>query len=350
MLAYFAWAALTVLVTLLFGRVVCGWVCPLGTIHQFFSWAFKKAKFLRPKKPAAGGLWVKYAVLVFILAAALFSLDLAGYLDPLSFLTRVSATSLVPAFAYGANVFVGIVYAVKLDGLGDSVSQFLTTLTLNATFRQGFFIGLIFLAALFLNKTRERFFCRYVCPLGALLGLFSRYNLFKLKIDEVRCTRCNLCSIHCPTQASPYPGDRWKSSECIYCETCAAICPTRAITFPLRFGREKLPAVDFSKRRVLATSLLALFSVPFFRISKARIRASEKLIRPPGALPEPDFLRKCVKCGECMKACPTNGLQPALSESRAGRPVDAGAGPRSGTANTTVRSAPRSARPGRSRS
>jgi MauM/NapG family ferredoxin protein len=313
-LAYFAWAAVTILVTLLFGRVVCGWVCPLGTVHQFFSWVFKKAKFLRPKKPASGGLWVKYAVLVFVLAAALFSLNVVGYFDPLSFLTRVSAASLIPAFAHGADALISVVYAVKLETFGDTLAQAVQTLMMNTTFRQGFFIGLIFLGVVLLNKWRERFWCRYVCPLGALLGLFGRYNLFKLEIDEAKCTKCNLCSIHCPTQASPFPADQGKSSECLYCETCAAICPTRAITFPVRFHKEKLPAVDLSRRRILATSFLALFSVPFFRISKARKRASEKLIRPPGALPEPDFLRKCVKCGECLKACPTNGLQPALAE------------------------------------
>ena len=313
-LAYFAWAAITVLVTLLCGRVVCGWVCPLGTVHQFFSWVFKKAKFLRPKKPASGGLWVKYAVLAFVLAAALFSLNAAGYLDPLSFLTRVSTVSLIPALERGTNALVGIVYAVKLEAFGDKLTQAVQTLMLNATFRQGFFIGLIFLGAVLLNKGRERFWCRYVCPLGALLGLCGRYNLFKLRLDEAKCTKCDLCSIHCPTQASPFPAGQWKSSECVYCETCAALCPSRAISFPARFRMEKLPAVDFTRRRILATSFLALFSVPFFRISNARKRADEKLIRPPGALPEPDFLRKCVKCGECLKACPTNGLQPALTE------------------------------------
>jgi len=310
----FAWSAATILVTLLFGRVVCGWVCPMGAIQQFFSWVFKKAKFLRPKKPASGGLWVKYAVLSFVLVAAIFGLNLAGYLDPLSFLTRTSAAGLLPALGRGLNGLIGAVYAVRLEGFGDTLSQALEKLTLNPIFQQGFFLGLVFLVFLVLNKWRERFFCRVLCPAGALLGLFSRFNLFKLKIDSAKCTKCGLCSIHCPTQAGPFPDDQWKSSECLYCETCAAICPTGAISFPARLKKEKLPAVDLSRRRMLVASFLAFFSVPFFRIGAARKRASEKLIRPPGALPEPDFLAKCVKCGECLKACPTNGLQPALSE------------------------------------
>jgi MauM/NapG family ferredoxin protein len=313
-LAFFGLAAVTVVATVIFGRFVCGWVCPLGAVHQGFSWLFKRTKLVRPKKAATGGLWVKYAVLVFVLVGTLFALDLVGLFDPLSFLTRTVTASVIPALAQGASAAVGGVYAVGLDSLGDTLTQSVETLTLNSVFQQGFLIGLLFLGAVMLNLKRERFWCRHVCPAGALLGLMSRWNIFKVRVDEDKCIKCNLCSIHCPTQASPYPNAEWKSSECITCETCAAICPTSAVTLPVRWKGETLPAVDFSRRRVLATAALAFASVPFFRISKARKRAHEKLIRPPGALPEKDFLAKCVKCGECMKACPTNGLQPAFSE------------------------------------
>ncbi|MCX6559442.1 MAG: 4Fe-4S binding protein [Candidatus Aminicenantes bacterium] len=314
LLAAFAWAAVTLLVTVLFGRVVCGWVCPLGTVHQAASWLFRVTKLRRPRKPAEGGLAWKYLVLAFVLVSAVFTLDLLGYFDPLTFLTRTLATSTVPAFAQGAQMAIGGAYGAGLGSVGDKLTQVIETMTLNATFRGGFFIGLVFLAFLLLNAWRERFWCRYLCPTGAFLGLASRFNLFKLKVDEQKCIKCNLCSIHCQTQAKPFPIGEWKSSECVYCETCAAICPTKAITFPTRFKPERTPAVDLTKRKLLLASALAFFSVPFFRITQARKRASEKLLRPPGALPEPEFLAKCVKCGECMKACPTNALQPALSE------------------------------------
>jgi polyferredoxin len=310
----FAWAAVTIVVTALFGRVVCGWVCPLGAIHQLASWLFKKTKLLRPRTVVKGGLGWKYLILIFVLVAALFSLDLIGYLDPLSFLHRTMATSAIPAFSQGSQMVIGLLYGLKLDTLGDKLTQAIETLTLNSTFQQGFFIGLIFLGFLLLNIRRERFWCRYICPTGAFFGLVSRFNLFKLKVDEDKCIKCNLCTLHCETQADPFPNDQWKSSECIYCETCAAICPTKAITFPLRGRPEKLPAVDLTRRKIILTSAMAFLSVPFFRISKAVKRASEKLIRPPGSLPEKQFLAKCIKCGECMKACPTNALQPAVTE------------------------------------
>jgi len=312
--AAFALAAITVVVTFFLGRVVCGWVCPLGAVHQFFSWLFKKAKLLRPKKVVTGGLAWKYLILIFILISAIFTLDLVGFFDPLSFLYRTSVTSVLPAFGQGFSMLIGLTYNLHLTGLGDRLTQFFETLTINSTFSQGFFIGLIFLGLALLNMFRERFWCRYICPLGAFLGLVSRWNFFKLKMDEEKCIKCNLCTLHCETQANPWPDNAWKSSECVYCETCAAICPTAAITFPVKGAPEKVPAVDLSRRKILLASFLAFFSVPLFRISQAGKRAHEKLIRPPGALPEPQFLKKCVKCGECMKACPTNGLQPTTTE------------------------------------
>ncbi|HDZ24895.1 MAG TPA: 4Fe-4S dicluster domain-containing protein, partial [Candidatus Aminicenantes bacterium] len=123
-----------------------------------------------------------------------------------------------------------------------------------------------------------------------------------------------LCTIHCQTQARPYPEEDWKSSECIYCYTCSAICPTSAVSFPIKSTPEEIVRVDLSRRKLIFTSLLGIAAIPFFRLSPSTRRASPKLIRPPGALPEKKFLQKCIKCGECMKVCPTNGLQPALAE------------------------------------
>ena len=310
----FVFSAITILAAVVLGRIVCGWVCPLGAVHQFFSWLFKKTKLSRPRKVVTGGLDWKYLILAFVLVAAVFSLDLVGFLDPLSFLYRTAATSVLPAFTQGASLAIGFFYNLRLNSLGDGLTQILEKMTLNATFRQGFLIGLLFLGFVALNMFRERFWCRSVCPLGAFLGLISRWNVFRVKIDEAKCIKCNLCTIHCETQAHPYPNEKWKSSECVYCETCAAICPTAAITFPAKAYAERLPDVDLNRRKILLTSVVAFFTVPFFRISQAAKRAHEKLIRPPGALPEPQFLERCVKCGECMKACPTNALQPASTE------------------------------------
>jgi len=314
--ASFILAAITIVVTLVAGRFVCGWVCPLGSVHQFFSFVFKKAKLLKPRKEdkSGGRLAWKYAILIAVLVASFFTVDLVGFADPLSFLYRSFVTAVVPVLARVGAAFTGLLYGLKLSSFGDAIAQFFGTLSLNQTYQQGFFLGLIFLGIILLNVSKERFWCRYLCPAGALLGLLARWNVPKVRIDMEKCIKCNLCTLHCQTQANPYPNEEWRSSECVYCYTCAAICPTKAVQFPLKTTPEKIESINLSRRKLIFTSALAVIAAPFFKISPAAKRAAAKLIRPPGALPEPKFLQKCVKCGECMKACPTNGLQPALDE------------------------------------
>jgi MauM/NapG family ferredoxin protein len=314
---FFAFSLITVVATILFGRVFCGWVCPLGAVHQFSSFVFKKTKFLKPTREEKMSLAGKYYILIIVLTGALFGLDLAGYLDPFSFLTRSFATAVFPALAYALSSFNGVLYGLGIAGLARSISQALENWTINVTFMQGFSIGLLFLGAVALNARKERFWCRYLCPTGALLGLLSRWNLFKLKIDAEKCIKCGLCTQHCETQAQPYPNETWKSGECIYCQNCASICPTGAIRFPVSIRPEKMANVsnvDLSRRKLLLTTLLGVVAIPFFRLTPAHKRASLKLIRPPGSLPEDKFLAKCVKCAQCMRACPTGGLQPVLAE------------------------------------
>ena len=307
-------ALVTVLLTVVLGRVFCGWVCPLGAIHQFSSWAFKKAKFLRPPREEKASVAWKYYVLILVLAGSVFTLDLVGLLDPFSFLYRSIAIGVFPGLTHAATGLVGALYGLGLDAAAQPVSQAFQKLALNATFRQGLLVFLLFGLAIGLNARKERFWCRYVCPLGALLGLFSRWNVFKVRVDMDKCIKCNLCTMHCQTQAVPYPNEKWRSAECVYCGTCAAICPTSAITYPASARPEKLDTINLSRRKLLLTTGVGAFLAPVFRISPARKRAGLKLIRPPGALPEEKFLAKCVKCGECMKACPTNALQPTLFE------------------------------------
>lgn len=313
----FIYAAITLMITFVLGRVVCGWVCPLGSLHQFFSWIFKKTKLHRPQRLKTfkdKRLAWKYYLLIFLLISTLFTLDLVGIFDPFSLLYRSFIVGILPAFDFTIENLIGILYKINLSSIGDGLFQFFEALAINSTFIQGFSIAAIFIGLLLLNMHRERFWCRYLCPLGAFLGLASRFNLLKLEVSEKKCIKCNLCTIHCQTLANPWPNEDWKSSECNYCFTCSAICPTGAITFPVKAKSESIEAVDLSRRKVILTSFMSVIAVPFFRISPAKTRASEKLIRPPGALPEDQFLQKCVRCGECMKVCPTNALQPAWTE------------------------------------
>ncbi len=308
------WALITIVVTFLFGRYVCGWACPFGAVLQFFSYLFTKLKWHTPKIAPNRLLQLKYAVLVVVLVASVFALDLAGFLDPLSFLYRSFITVVLPGSALAADAALSALPDVGLGSVGEKVGETLQNLTINRTFDQGLIIGLIFLAVVLLNMYRERFWCRYLCPAGAMLAFLSRWNLVKVKVDSEKCTQCKVCALHCQTQAAPFPNQEWQPSECVYCYSCAAKCPTKAIFFPLRASPAETKAIDFPRRKWIFSTVFGLSLIPLFRISASAKRPSEKLIRPPGSLPEQRFLAACVRCGECMKVCPTNALQPASDQ------------------------------------
>jgi NAD-dependent dihydropyrimidine dehydrogenase PreA subunit len=311
LLTAFLWALVPIVLTLIFGRYACGWACPLGAILQFFSFLFKKTGWHVPGHKATPLLSLKYVVLAVVLAGSVLTLDLAGLLDPLSLLFRSFSVSILPASAVATGAVLSAVPDAGWATVRESLMRSLEALALDGTFPQGLFIGLIFLSLVLLNLYRERFFCRYLCPAGALFGLLARWNLVKVRIDKERCNGCRACTLHCQTQATPYPSESWTPAECVYCYSCSLRCPTAAITFPLELRAARLKPRDRAGRRLILGGALGLVLVPLFRVSSPK-RAPDRLIRPPGALPEPRFLAACVKCGECMKVCPTNALQPAL--------------------------------------
>lgn len=181
-------------------------------------------------------------------------------------------------------------------------------------FRQSVFIGSLFLIVLGLNLVERRFWCRSLCPLGALLGLFSRFSLLKRSVSE-GCTSCGACAAVCQGAAAPDKKEEWRNVECSYCSNCDDVCPHNAVSFGFR-GHKAAAAMDLGRRRVVTSLAAGIVAVPLLRVSPLSKPGSAppQLIRPPGALAEKEFLKRCVKCGECMKVCITNGLQPTLLE------------------------------------
>ena len=169
-------------------------------------------------------------------------------------------------------------------------------------FQTAWFIGLLFLVILFLNRIRPRFFCRFLCPLGALLGLLCRFSLLKLEQYKDKCTQCGLCTGRCQGAASPQPGEAWANAECVACFNCFDACPEDALAFRFTFTPRLNPKPDIGKRAVL-TGLLAGVSLPFIGLYDVRrVHATDpRLIRPPGALAEDEFLTLCQRCGLCLK-------------------------------------------------
>ncbi|HEV3120632.1 MAG TPA: 4Fe-4S dicluster domain-containing protein, partial [Isosphaeraceae bacterium] len=215
-----------------------------------------------------------------------------GLLDPIALTVRSMTTSVLPTVHNASEK----VYTEQRE------------------YWYGWVVGLIFIGLLVANWWIPRFFCRALCPLGALLGLFSRFAIWRIDRDPVRCTDCDLCLKNCEGASDPQ-GDLRKS-ECFVCLNCIDDCPHDALTF--RFLPRKASEVAYpqvGRRQLMLAGFFGLFFFPMARLSGSVNRNfSRYVIRPPGSVAEDEFLRRCIKCDQCIRVCPTNVLQPALFE------------------------------------
>jgi polyferredoxin len=323
------WRAMWILIpTLLLGRVFCGWICPYGTIHNFIGWVFNirknrhniEANVYRPV------FQLKYVILtIFIVLAAFGSLQI-GLLDPICLLVRSFAVAVKP----GVDAMVlpaGVDFLSSSPGAVDA-----------RVFAGAWFVGILLVVLVGLNLVIPRFFCRVLCPLGAFLGVLSRFAFWRIDRDLTKCTDCNLCLRHCEGASDPQSALR--KSECFVCFNCIDDCPEDALKFrfvPAQyvkrivgnikagtatlFGKKiisKIPetevaAPEVPRRRWILAAVAGLLAYPFLRYSKAVNKRSfhHKAIRPPGTVAEEEFLERCIKCDQCINVCPTNVLQPS---------------------------------------
>jgi len=267
-------ALLLLLLTLLFGRFFCGWICPWGTLldicRKIAQW-FRLTKIVRANPP----LWPKYFILTVAIVLALFgtSISFVFLFDPLCL-----STSFWGWLVFSPLENKGIVWA-----------------------------GLAIIPVILLEIFAARFWCRSICSLGALLGVFSRSPLIRRKVNDA-CIDCGKCQRICPVSAVGADPRSTRTTECTVCWDCLKPCPVEAISF----GRRGRKEVVSQSRRAFLTSL-GLGIVGGLVLRRTRYQ-SPTLIRPPGAGKEEEFLGLCVSCGECIRACPTGGLRPSLFE------------------------------------
>ncbi len=321
-----AWALGIVLLTLLFGRVFCGWICPFGTLHHFFGWVFP-GRYLRGNRRVQankthGYQRAKYYLMWGFLAAALAGSAIGGLLDPICVAVRAIGLGVLPALQYLGLRATGAVADTNVRALQnatDAAQDFLarTVWTPNqAYFHQTWFIVFLLVAILFMNRVIPRFWCRALCPLGAFLGVLSRFSLFGMEKRHEKCTDCNICLVHCQGADSPQGGVKHRKDECHLCLNCEAACPEDVIKFRfLPNLRSTIQKPDLERRTVVTAAAAGAVALPAMRIANWPDRAySEKVIRPPGAVEEREFLERCIRCAECMKVCPNNALHPAFFE------------------------------------
>ena len=323
-----------VILTILLGRFFCNWICPLGTTLDIWDRIIrgKRTRPIHPRVKHTPHLRnLKYYVLGLFLVMAVLSTQTAWLMDPIPTATRSYAVAVYPYIIYAAKGILGPLWQVPVI---NRVSEPLYGLLKQYVFFPNPDIGylpitamhhiafLAFLGILGLSLLHPRFWCRYLCPLGALLGLLSKVSILRWVVDKNRCTECNRCVRECKTAAIVTKAEGYWIQECVDCFNCRYVCPEGAISFRFesprgsnRRERAALPkGLDLSKRRFLQSAAVAAVTVPFLKLKTSDRRFSPWLIRPPGSLPEAEFLDRCIRCAECMKVCPTNGLQPTLFE------------------------------------
>ncbi len=305
-----------VLLTLLFGRFFCSWICPLGTLWHGIGVLLERSPWQK-RTFAPRLLRGKTFVLIGVVAASFLSTQVAGWLDPLSFFVRSLSTVVLPPLGLLLEALLrpgasseGVVSGLFRPAYGFAQRVLLPVHFLAVPAAIG--IGLLLLGLVMLHAVRRRIYCNSFCPLGALLGWLARFSLLRLRVNE-GCRACHRCQIRCTYNGGPF--QHYLPSECTGCMNCLTDCPDEAIGFAWGSPRRK-PAekIDFNRRRVAAALAGGLFLGALPQIEGIRRRRSRPFIRPPGSLPESQFLARCIRCGACVRACPTGAVQPALLE------------------------------------
>jgi ferredoxin len=307
-------ALFTIILTLIFGRIWCGWFCPVGTLLDWFP--IRSWKKMDPSVPE----WlrgIKYILLLVILFASVLSNLSLLLLDPITIFYRTLTTAIWPALDKIVTAIEFTLY--KISFLQPAISGFDTIIrptvlpSYPAVYRFGALFFGFFLSLFALNIFAPRFWCRYLCPLGGMLGLLGKFSLIHCEISE-NCTICGNCISSCPTGAIQTkelvfcdPG------ECTMCMACAADCPGGAIQYPAKIAEVIHQPYDIERKKALISLGTAAIGVGLLESNLLHGRVSPQLLRPPGVFNE-EFLSKCIRCGECSTVCPTNAIQLAVAE------------------------------------
>jgi polyferredoxin/formate hydrogenlyase subunit 6/NADH:ubiquinone oxidoreductase subunit I len=354
------WGLATVVLTIILGRFFCGWLCPLGSIHQFIGYLAKRKKSVKARlelnryHPAQS---LKYWILVFLLSMAAAELAIEILRLP-----HTNAVEFAAAFALAfAAVVILVVRRISVNakkafagilaigsswvlisflfpgdwrpvaslqiGLLDPISLVYrsinlimlplidrTTLVVSSSPRLYAGTGLIaaiFLVSVLLNLIRPRFYCRFVCPLGALFGVIGRFAIWRIGKIRDKCNDCVFCQQNC--EGACQPTKQIRIAECVLCLNCMSDCYHRLMGYnstPSASGETLSP--DLSRREFLTAAVSGAAAIPMLRIGgNPGPYWNPNRVRPPGSLPEEQFLSRCIKCGQCMRICPTNVIHPA---------------------------------------
>ncbi len=290
------WALAVLLLTIILGRFFCGWVCPFGALHQFVGFLGNRTKTTAQKirlNNYRKAQCIKYFILIILLAMAAFpSIGVtlqSGLLDPIPLVTR------------SFNLAILSILDKSVD-ITSSMPRF---------YEGAWLIAAVFITAVLLNLVIPRFYCRFVCPLGALFGIIGRFAIWRIGKVQDKCSDCKLCQKAC--EGACQPSGNIRISECVLCLNCREDCKDELLAYQMSKSKAgEITNPDISRRGFILSLTGGVFAVPAIRIGNTLGgNWYHKQIRPPGSLAEEEFLKRCLKCGQCMRICPTNIIQPA---------------------------------------
>ncbi len=310
------------------GRFFCGWICPLGATLDGTDKKISENLKLSPKKLISIKSW-KYIVLLSAIILSVFGIQISGLIDPVSISIRSYGTVI---FAYLNTllkiIFDALYYVPVLNIFTEFIYSFLKDYFLDYNLTQYYNhipVFLFFASILLLSLFTRRFWCKALCPLGAIYSIAGKAAFLKRHVDTSKCTNCMACEKNCRMDAIYNKGEATREGECIKCFDCLKACKYDAVKFKFALpfnrkskndisGTDQYPGILFTRRKLLFSLLSSLIAVPVFKHKPGFASSHSGLIRPPGALSEQDFINTCVRCGQCMKVCPTNALHPVLFE------------------------------------
>ncbi len=313
---------LVILLTLVFGRVYCSSICPMGTLQDIvtaFARLFKPRKKRRFNFSSNRKRILRYSILGITLILWISgSLFLVNLLDPYSNFGKVSVSLFKPAYIWFSNSI-----AFLFEGLDIFIlsPRSMHTLPWDVVLIS----AVIFLTIAVMAAWRGRLFCNTLCPAGSILALFSSRPLFRITFNKQECTFCKKCEWVCKAECLDSKTHQVDHSRCINCFNCFSACPNNGIKYqPLpAVVKKSKKAVESSgeKRQFMLTMASGLLSIPLItKLARSQGASSpgmvpvenQKVVTPPGSLSHEHFTNHCIACYLCVSACPTKVIVPSF--------------------------------------
>lgn len=309
-----------VALTLLFGRVYCSVICPLGVMQDIFGWLGKRSKKNRYSYSRAKSV-LRYVMLGVMVVAAVAGIgSLFALLAPYSAYGRIAQNLLSPIWAFGNNLLAE--WAARRE----SYAFYTVDVWVRSWVTFGIAVATLVILG-FLAWRNGRTYCNTICPVGTVLGFLSKYSLFSPVIDTTKCNGCGLCARNCKSACIDSKNHRIDYSRCVACMDCLEKCTKGAISYSRRrkvdvASESGAEASGMSRRSFVVTSMAvgtaALLKAEektvdggLAHIEDKKVPARKTPIVPPGAQGIKHLTQHCTGCQLCVAACPNGVLRPS---------------------------------------